>query len=146
MGKLVRKFGEICASVGVLESNSPSSLFHQTILRHSYLCTMLIEKYIFHLPQAIRFVSKRHGIPHMRPAFIFVLYAVRHLGQAKVPSVVSFAKSVKYEVARSGIAEGCIFLASVGLLDCSDGVYSVSSFGRSFLADIRLFLRYKRLK
>ena len=107
---------------------------------------MLIEKFIFHLPQAIRFVSRRYGIPSLRPSCMFTIYALKHLGQARQLSILSFARSVRYELSRSGLSEACTILLDAGLISEVDNVCSITPLGRSFLADIRLFLKYKRLK
>jgi len=107
---------------------------------------MKLQKYVFMMDGAIAKVCRRMRIPLLNASDIFTLYAVHYLPlHCSRQGIHRHAVRMKHPLSINSIGESATRLKAAGLLQEDNGRLSITSEGRSFLAQVRMYLLNKRL-
>jgi len=106
---------------------------------------MKIEKYVFHLPEALRLASVRLGIRPLTENELLILFVVRHFYPITFMAVLRKIESFYRPISYQSIHKGLAYLKSVELINLSQRSYSISPLGREYLSLVRRYLLHKRI-
>ena len=107
---------------------------------------MKLQKYVFMWDGAIAKVCRRMRIPLLNASDIFTLYAVHYLPlHCSRQGIHRHAVRMKHPISINSIGESATRLKAAWLLQEEAGRLSITSEGRSFIAQVRMYLLNKRL-
>jgi DNA-binding PadR family transcriptional regulator len=106
---------------------------------------MKIEKYIFHLPEAMRVASVRMDVRPLKEYEVLVLYVIRHYFPITFMGVLRKIESFYRPIAFQSIHNALHYLKSIGFIEQNLKSYSLSPLGREYLSLVRRYLLHKRI-
>lgn len=107
---------------------------------------MKIEKYIFCMPKAVKFASRKVGLVSiLSPTNLQVLYAVRRLSLSTNATIIHYLRKMQNTAPENNISASLRDLTAMDLIQRDTHGYSLSPTGREFLSLIRRYLVNVRL-
>ena len=107
---------------------------------------MKLLKYVFLMPQAVDFITRKYGIPYLTPSYMFVLYTIQYLpSDCSQQAIIRHAKRLSHTISPTTISLAVNLYIQHELVDLVDGRLSLAPRGREFLSAIRRYLINKRL-
>lgn len=106
---------------------------------------MKIEKYVFCLPHATKYASKKIGVRPLRPTEIQTLYCIRRLGTATNATIIQYLRKYQNNGNDNAVSFALRDLTALGLIIKDDRKYTLNFSGREWMSLVRRYMVNIRL-